>query len=318
LKIGIVGAGSIGGWLGAKLAAGGHEVSVLARGATLAAIAANGLILREGDRETRQAVASSADPAALGPQDALILAVKSQSLPALAPTLAPMIGPATLVLPMLNGVPWWFMGAGEPLRSVDPAGAIGAAIPYDQILGCVVHGSAACPEPGVTALRFADKVFIGEPAGGLSERARAIVSVLVDAGVPAVATDKIKFEIWYKLWGNMTMNPISALTLATADRVLDDPLVNGFVLAVMAEAKAVGAKIGCPIEQTGEDRNAVTRKLGAFKTSMLQDVEAGRAIELDALLAAPREIAVRAGVPTPNIDALFGLARLMGASRGIY
>ena len=318
MKIGIIGAGAIGGWIGAKLAGGGHDLSVLARGKTLAAIARDGLILREDDAETRHAVASSDSTTALGPQSILVITVKAQTLPALAASLAPMIGPETLIIPMLNGVPWWFLGKGEQLASVDPAGSVAAALPYHQLIGCVVHASAACPAPGVTALKFTDRIILGEPGSGASERLTELAGVFQAAGINAVASDHVRRDIWYKLWGNMTMNPISALTLATADRILADPLVNGLVLAVMDEAKAIGAKIDCPIEQSGADRNAVTRKLGAFKTSMLQDVEAGRGLELDALLAAPREIAQRFGAPTPSIDALFGLARLMGQSRGLY
>ena len=318
MKIGIIGAGAIGGWIGAKLAGGGHDLSVLARGETLAAIARGGLILREGDAETRHAVTSSDTATALGPQDILVITVKAQALPALAASLAPMIGPETLIVPMLNGVPWWFLGQGEQLASVDPTGSVAAALPYHQLIGCVVHGSASCPAPGITALKFADRIIIGEPLGGTTERLSGLAELFQGAGINAVTSNHVRRDIWYKLWGNMTMNPISALTLATADRILDDALVDGLVLAVMDEAKTIGAKIGCPIEQNGADRIAVTRKLGAFKTSMLQDVEAGRGLELDALLAAPREIARRFGVPTPSIDALFGLARLMGQSRGLY
>lgn len=318
-RIGIVGAGAIGGWVAGSFAAAGHDVSVLARGATLEVLSRHGIALESGRMVRHGVVKAASDPAELGRMDALFIAVKAPALAGLASQLAPMIGPETVIVPMLNGVPWWFMGADQPLVSVDPEGMIGTALPFGQIVGCVVHASAACPAPGRVHLNMVDKLILGEPSSaGSSERVEKLCDLLGSGGIPTIASPQVRSEIWYKLWGNMTMNPISALTLATVDRILDDPLVEGFALSIMAEAKAIGAAIGCPIEQSGEERNAVTRKLGAFKTSMLQDVEAGRALELDAMLAAPREIAGRVGLPTPAMDALFGLARLMGASRGIY
>jgi len=317
-RIAIVGVGAIGGWVSASLAAAGHEVSVLARGATLEAVRARGVRLTTGDQTILGAVNASASAAELGEQDVVVIAMKAPTLPGVAPSLRPLIGPDTAIVPMLNGVPWWFMDGEGPLRSVDPDGALAASLPVGQIVGCVVHASAVATAPGEIRLNMADRLIFGEPGGGDSPRIDALVRLFAEAGLPAVASANIRQEIWYKLWGNMTVNPVSALTLATADRILDDPLVSAFILAVMAEAAAIGAAIGCPIAQTGEERNAVTRKLGAFRTSMLQDVEAGRAIELDALLAAPREIASRFGLPTPAMDALFGLTRLMGASRGLY
>ena len=318
MKIGIIGAGAIGGWVAAKLAGGGHDVAVLARGATLAAISTDGLILCEGDLATTHLVKASDDPAALGIQDILIITVKAQALPALAPQLAAMIGPNTIIIPMLNGVPWWFLGEGDRVESVDPIGSIAAAFPHAQVVGSVLHAAANCPSPGVVELRYSDRIIIGEPSGGLSARIDMLAAMLVASGLPGIASDDVRTDIWFKLWGNMTMNPISALTLSTMDKILDDPFAESFILRIMDEAKAVGAKIGCVITQSGADRNAVTRKLGAVKTSMLQDTEAGRSLELDALVAAPREIAARFGVPTPNMDALLGLIRLMGKSRGLY
>ncbi|MEP7222878.1 MAG: 2-dehydropantoate 2-reductase [Novosphingobium sp.] len=317
-RIAIVGAGAIGGWVGATLARAGHDVSVLARGATLEALLNGGIVLEKDGQVISAPVRASADAASLGEQDIVVIAVKAQSLPALAPTLAPLVSDKTIILPLLNGVPWWFAGEDEPLISVDPDGVLARSLPFAQVIGCVVHASASVVSPGRAMLRMGDRLILGEPAGGRSERVEAVAALILGAGLPAVISENVRLEIWYKLWGNMTVNPISALTLATADRILDDPLVSRFILAIMAEARAIGAAIGCPIEQSGEDRNTVTRKLGAFKTSMLQDVEAGRSIELDALLAAPREIAARLGQPVPAIDALLGLTRLMGSSRGIY
>ncbi len=334
MKICIVGAGAIGCWIGAKLAATvTHEVSALARGDTLAALQQNGWRL-----ETAQGLVqaplhkASSDAAELGEQDLIIIAVKSQSLGQVAPALAPLIGKNTLILPAMNGVPWWFMKNvqvdvsqaiwSNPLQSIDPAGHIQRALPEGQVIGCVVHASTSVESPGLARHHGGQKLIIGEPAGeangASSARVLALVQALSHAGFEAIHSKNIRYDIWYKLWGNMTMNPVSAITGATIDRVLGDELVRGFCSSVMLEAKAIGAQIGCPIDEMPEDRHAVTSKLGAFKTSMLQDAEAGRTIELDAIVGAVREIGQRLGMRTPNIDALLGLARLMGQSKNIY
>jgi 2-dehydropantoate 2-reductase len=320
MRIGIIGAGAIGGWLGAKLARAGHEISLLARGATLAAIRADGLRLREGAEESSFRVAASGEGADLGPQDMLVLAVKAPSLAGAAEAAAPMIAADTWIVPMLNGVPWWFMAdrEGGMLASADPDGRIARALPFAQVIGSVVHASSSSPAPGLIAHGFGNGLILGEPLGGASDRVRGAADAFARAGLDVTASENIRRDIWYKLWGNLTMNPISALTGATCDRILDDSLAENFVLRIMAEAAEIGAAIGCPIEASGRDRMAVTRKLGAFKTSMLQDVEAGRPIELDALLAAPREIGRAMGVPTPNMDALLGLTRLFAETRGLY
>ena len=207
---------------------------------------------------------------------------------------------------------------GTRIESVDPGGAIGEAIPARHVLGCVVHASCSVSAPGIVRHGAGNRLIVGEPDGKQSERVRDLVAQLVRAGFDATASNCIQADVWYKLWGNMTMNPVSAITGATCDRILDDPLVSGFCLAIMREAAAIGAKIGCPISQSGEDRNAVTRQLGAFKTSMLRDVEAGRPVELDALVSAVREIGEKTGTATPNIDALLGLARLHARTRDLY
>ena len=323
MKVAVIGAGAIGGWLGVRLAKAGHTVSLLARGPTLAAIQTQGWSLVEGGVKTVERVAVSDDPVALDPQDLIVLAVKGPALADLAPRIAALIGPSTMIMPAMNGVPWWFLlgGGGEippmPLETLDPTGAIAAALPFDGIIGCVIHASASVNAPGEVIHKTGNRLIIGAP-GGANAGAAIVSEAFENAGFDVVRSAHIQRDIWYKLWGNMTMNPISALTGATCDRLLDDPLVTGFILRVMAEARAIGARIGCRIDERGEDRNAVTRGLGAFKTSMLQDVEAGRALELDQLLAAPREIASRLGIETPNLDALFGLARLFGRSRGLY
>ncbi|WP_238011920.1 2-dehydropantoate 2-reductase [Dactylosporangium sp. AC04546] len=322
-RVAVVGAGAVGGVIGVRLAAAGHETSVLARGATLAAIRAGGWRLHTKDGTiVADKVTASDDPAVLGPQDVVFLTVKAHALPGLAPGLAPLLGPDTVVVPALNGVPWWFFDGlggsydGLRLRAVDPDGSVAGALGTHHILGCVVHLSANVPAPGEVRLTAGDGLILGEPGGGDSERLRRTAALL--DGFTVTRSNRIQRDIWYKLWGNMTVNPISALTGATADKILDDELVNGFAHAVMLEAAAIGARVGCPIEQSPADRNAVTRRLGAFKTSMLQDAEAGRPIELDAMLTAVREIAVAVGIPTPSLDALLGVTRLAARERGLY
>jgi 2-dehydropantoate 2-reductase len=324
-RVAIVGAGAIGGCLGARLAAAGDcELTALARGGTLAALREHGWRLRSGDTLLQLPARASDDPAALGVQDLVVVAVKGPSLAPVAERVGPLIGPGTVILPAMNGVPWWF-GHGLPgaardmtLDSVDPGGVVARALPPAQVIGCVVHIAAGLDEPGLVRHKMGWGLIVGEPTGGSSGRLAAARDLLQRAGFELSVPASIHQAAWYKLWGNITMNPVSALTGATADRILDDPLVRAFCSAVMAEVSAVGARIGCAIDQTPEDRHAITRKLGAFKTSMLQDVEAGRPIELDAIVGAVREIAERMQVSTPNLDALFGLTRLLGRRLGIY
>ena len=327
-RITIVGMGAVGAFIAARLAAAGNAPRALARGATLAALRERGVGLHGAGGLQRHPIDASGDARAFGAQDLVIVAVKAQSLGALAPTLAPLIGPQTIVLPAMNGVPWWFLqtpalaarfgGHAGRLASVDADGAIGAALPLAQVLGCVVHFTCSSPAPGEVRHGFGDRLIVGEPAGGASARTEAVAALLRDAGFTVEASEDVRRDIWFKLWGNMTTNPISALTGATVDRILDDPQVNAFMLQAMAEAREIGARIGCPIEQSGEDRMVVTRSLGAFKTSMLQDAEAGRPLELDALVGAVYEIGARVGVATPAIGALLGLTRLMARGRGLY
>ena len=324
MKVAIYGVGAIGGLIGARLASAGCELSAVARGATLSALQEHGLRWIEQDRVCSVPVRAAQQPEQLGVQDVVVIAVKSTGLAEVASHIAPLLGPQTVVISAMNGVPWWFFeGEGVPhqgarLRAIDPAGAIAAAIPVKQVLGCVVHLSSSCPEPGLVRLGFGNGLLLGEPDGSDSARLQAIVKLLRDAGFDAKASADIRTDIWYKLWGNMTMNPVSAITGATCDRLLDDPLVKQFCQSAMVEAAAIGARIGCTITQSAEDRNAVTRKLGAFKTSMLQDAEAGKALEIDALVTVVHEIGKLVEVATPTIDGLLGLVRLFGRGKGLY
>ena len=324
MKICIIGAGAIGGYIGTRLAAAGRaEVSALARGATLAALRRHGWRTNTAAGQLQAPARASEHAAELGVQDLVIIAVKGPALTQVARDIAPLLGPHTLVMPAMNGVPWWFCHGvdgfpGGALRSVDPGGVIDAAIRFEQVLGCVVHASTSTLEPGLVQHKFGQGLIVGVAGGGKSERAQQVVDLLAHAGFEASLSANVRHDIWYKLWGNMTINPVSAITGATGDRVLADPLVRAFCSAAMGEAAAVGARIGCSISQAAEDRHAITATLGAFKTSMLQDVEAGRTIELDAIVGAVHEIGQRLGVATPNVDALFGLTRLFGRMRGLY
>jgi 2-dehydropantoate 2-reductase len=322
VKICIVGAGAVGGFIGARLAAAGHEVGALARGATLAALRQHGWRLRTASGMVSGPARASDDPAELGAPDLVIIAVKGPALTQVAPRVASLMQPGTLVMPAMNGVPWWFClgraGFEAPLECVDPGGVIGSAIPFDQVVGCVVHASTSAPEPGLVQHRMGQGLIVGEPAGGHSERVQRVADALAGAGFEVTHSPDVRYDIWYKLWGNMTMNPVSALTGATIDRVLADPLVRGFCSATMQEAAAIGSRIGCPVAQTPEDRHAITARLGAFRTSMLQDVDAHRPIELDAIVGAVQEIGRRLGLPTAHIDALYGLTRLFGRVHGLW
>ena len=323
-RVCIYGAGAIGGWLGARLGGVGCAVSVVARGATLSALHTNGLVLHAGQARSVVAVTASADPAELGAQDLVVIAVKAPALPEVARQIAPLIGPDTIVLTAMNGVPWWFFQGfggrfeGTELQAVDPGGALGAAIAPGHIIGCVVHASCAVLAPGEVRQHFGNGLIIGEPSGAATARVQALCGLLDRAGFDATLSGQIQKDTWYKLWGNMTTNPISAMTGATTDLILADPLVCDFTSSVMLEAREIGARIGVPIDQQPADRHAVTRKLGAFKTSMLQDVEAGKPVELDALVGVVRELGVLTGVPTPFTDALLGLARLHARIHGLY
>ena len=328
-RVCIYGAGAIGGWLGVALARAGCELSAVARGQTLAALQHNGLTLVHGQERETVAVNAQQDPAALGVQDVVVIAVKAPSMPDVARAVAPLLGPQTLVLTAMNGVPWWFLAGGVDaglrglqLRAVDPQGEIARAIPTGQVLGSVVHASCSLDAPGVVRRHFGNSLIVGEPTAlpgdAPTPRLLALAELLRAGGIEVRLSDNIQRDAWYKLWGNMTMNPVSAITGATTDRILGDELVRNFITAVMLEAREIGARIGLPIADSPQDRHQVTLKLGSFKTSMLQDVEAGKPVELDALVGAVREMGAMCGMSTPFTDALLGLARLRAQQLGLY
>ena len=330
MKVCIYGAGAIGGWIGVHLAQTGHKVSVVARGATLEALQKNGLQCvqtQAADARIKVAVQVSAQAADIGPQDLVIVAVKAPAMADVAKGIAPLLGPNTMVMTAMNGVPWWFFQGfggklqGTTLNTIDPEGRIATAIPAHHVVGCVVHANCSLDAPGVVRHHFGQGLILGEPAeqqGQTSARVQQLVTDLQAAGFNASASAQIQKDVWYKLWGNMTVNPISAITGATTDLILKDDLVRDFVSKVMLEAKAIGEKMGIPLAQTPDDRHAVTMKLGAFKTSMLQDVEAGKTVELDALVSSVRELGQLTHVSTPYTDALLGLSRLHANVHGLY
>jgi 2-dehydropantoate 2-reductase len=322
LRIAVIGIGAIGGWVAARFALAGHQVCAIARGATLAALS-HGLSLTQSGETHVVFIEAFENAASLGPQDIVIVAVKAHALGAIASSVAKLCDADTIVVPLVNGVPWWFFlgensaKPGLSLDSVDPGGAIAATIPLANVVGSVVHASCESVAPAQIVHRSGSGIILGEIGGENTGRLAKLVATFEKAGFAATASERIRHDVWYKLWGNMTMNPLSALTGAACNRILDDPGLMAFVLRTMAEASEIGSQIGCPIAESGRDRVAVTRKLGALRTSMLQDAEAGRTLEIDALLAAPREIAARIGIPTPNIDALLGMIRIFAEQHGL-
>lgn len=328
MRIGIVGLGAVGGFMGARLARSGAQVSALLRGRTLEVVRQQGLTLIEATGSTFTVPINVADRAEeLGTQDLIVIAVKTPGLLDVARRIGPMIGPQTTILSAMNGIPWWFfyglseVMAREPLQSVDPGGELERLLPPAKIVGSVTHLSCTTPEPGTVRQMAGQGLIVGEPKGGdaaASPRCASVMAAFTQAGLNVEGSRRIQQDIWYKLWGNMTLNPVSILTQATGDRILDDQVVRDWMSACMLESGEIGARIGLPISMSPEERHQVTRKLGALRTSMLQDMQAGRPIELDALLASVIEIGRRVGVRTPQLDLLMGLSRLAGRSLGLY
>ncbi len=314
----VVGAGAIGGWLADALAAAGWRVSMVARGETLAALRRNGLRVDSsaGSRHSTPVCGAAAE---LGTQQVVWLAVKAQALPDLAAELAPLIGPDTCVVSATNGIPWWFFDdfggllANRALDSVDPGGIQSRLFGSHRALGAVVHASVRLRAPAQVEVIAADRLLIGEPRGELSARARELVDALRDGGLNAIASERIRLEVWAKLWGNMNMNPLSALTRCGCATLLDDPQVHELCLRMMEEMRACGTALGLELDMSAEQRIAVTRRLGNFQTSMLADARAGRALELAPQLGAVVEIAARLGLDAPYCRAILGLARLLSA-----
>ncbi len=319
MRIAIVGAGSIGGYLAARLALSGQPVTVIARGANLGAIRENGLrlLLPDGTEERTIPELATDDLAAAGPHDMVILAVKGQQLPALAPTLGPLLGPETAVVPAQNGIPWWyFQRCGGPfegrlLESVDPGGVISSHIDPERVIGCVTYQAAELEAPGVVRFIEGNRFTLGEPDGAKSDRVQALARALIRAGLKVPVRGDIRTEIWVKLLGNMTFNPISALTRATLGQVIGFAPTRELVAATMAEATEVASRLGIKIGITNERRIQGAAQMGSHKTSTLQDIESGRPTEVEWLVGAVAELGRLVDVPTPRIDALYACLRLL-------
>ena len=322
MKIAIIGCGAIGGYVGVKLALAGEAVTVLARGATLDAVRARGITLHMSDGSThvaRNGTATS-DYAGVGAQDVVILAVKAHQLPAVARQVPELFGPHTVVVTMQNGIPYWYFHrhggelAGNPVRSVDPEGLLSRLIPAERIIGCVVYPATELREPAVVQHVEGDRFPIGELDGARSERAERVSQCFTHAGFKAPVLDDIRAEIWLKLWGNLTFNPISALTRSTLVEICQFPPTRDLATAMMTEAQAVAGKLGIAFRVPLERRIAGAEKVGHHKTSMLQDVEAGRAPELEALLGSVMELGRLTNTHTPHINTVYGLTHLLARS----
>src|SRR5579859_4177180 len=323
MKICIYGAGAVGGLIAGFLARAGHEVSVVARGAQLEAIRRSGLRLRsraEGTEYTAQ-VAADSEPSKLGPQDYVVVCVKAHSLAQVARGIGPLVAPGTSIITAMNGVPWWFFHRQKSrfrLETLDPGGALERAMPTERIVGCVVHLAASTPEPGVISHNMGHTLSLGEPGGQNSARTQRIVEALNAAGLEALASPFIEKDFWVKLLGNVSFNPVSALTMSTADRLIANHEVKAYMVEIMREVLAIGRAVGVDADIDPEARIDMARSLGVFKTSMLQDMEAGKPLEIDGLLAGTLEIAAKGGVRAPFTESLFGLIRARAMATGQY
>jgi len=309
MKFAIAGAGAVGAYIGAVMARKQLDVTLFARGPQLGAIEQHGVrvLSAEGDFVARPKV--TGDLASIGPCDVVFLAVKAHSLPALAPRIACLFGPGTCVVSLQNGVPWWF----TPLERVDPGGVIAAAIQPSRVVGALVYFATEIAEPGVVRHVQGRRITIGEPDGTRSDRCRAIASALIAAGLRCPITTHIREEIWVKILGNLAFNPISALTGATLARMTTDPDVSALVRAIMCEAECVAAALGLTLPVGMEQRIAGAAKVGEHKTSMLQDLEAGRPLELEPVVGAVLELGDRLGIPMPATRAVYACTKLRAA-----
>lgn len=326
MKVCIYGAGAIGGYMVVELAAAGNaEVTCIARGPHLAAMRENGLrLVREGEDDKLVRVNATDDPAEAGPQDVVIVTLKAHSAAAVADRMALLFGPETAVVTAQNGVPWWyFYKLGGPhddtrVESVDPGNRQWDLIGPERAIGCIVYPAAEIAEPGVIRHEYGNRFTIGEPSGEKTERVQALAALLSDAGFRVPVRPRIRDEMWVKLWGNVSLNPISALTGGTLVEMIDDPDVCAVIRAVMVEAQAVGEALGVRFAIDVDKRIAGARDVGEHKTSMLQDLELGRPMEIDALVASVQELGRIVGVPTPSIDTVLGLVRQRARLAGCY
>ncbi|MEM7226834.1 MAG: 2-dehydropantoate 2-reductase [Pseudomonadota bacterium] len=324
MKICIYGAGAIGGYLGGQMALAGSDVTLIARGPHLAAMRENGLRLIVGGEEKVAQVSCTNDPAEAGPQDYVIVALKAHQALESAEKLVPLLGPETAVVTAMNGVPWWYFYQLEGphrdryVESVDPGGHQWRTIGAERAIGCVVYPATEITAPGVIKHTYGDKFTLGEPDGNLSERCLKLSEAIRASGLQAPVRDNIRDEIWKKLWGNLCFNPISALTRSTLDVVATDPGTRALARQMMLEAKEIGERLGVTFRIDVEKRMDGAASVGAHRTSMLQDLERGRAMEIDALVTAVQELGRLAGVATPALDGVLALVQQLGRTAGLY
>jgi 2-dehydropantoate 2-reductase len=320
MKIAIVGAGAIGGYVGVKLALAGEDVTFIVRGANLEAIRKNGmkLVMEDGTEHVASNVKATNNYDEAGPQDMIVLALKAHQVEAVANDLPKLYGPNTVIVTMQNGIPYWYFQKhggeyeGSPVKSVDPTGIIAEKIPAERVIGCVVYPASELIAPGVVKHIEGDRFPVGELDGSTSERVTAVSEAMIKAGFKAPVLDNIRSEIWLKLWGNLTFNPISALSHSTLVDICQYPLTRDLAANMMSEAQDVATKLGITFRVTLEKRIAGAEKVGKHKTSMLQDIEAGRAPEIDALVGSVIELARLTNTPTPHIDTVYALVKLLG------
>ena len=324
MKICIFGAGAIGGFMGAKLAEAGADVSLVARGPHLAAMRENGLTLIEDGEKRTVSVNAAENPSDLGPQDYVIVTLKAHSVPPVVGKMAPLIGPETTVVSGVNGVPWWYFykhgGALEntKLKTIDPGDAQWIGFGPEKVLGCVVYPAAEVIEPGVIKHIEGNRFSLGEPDGSKSDRAVALSKALIGAGLKAPVRPRLRDEIWVKLWGNLSFNPISALTGATLDVLCTEPGTRSVARAMMVEAQEVAEKLGVKFPIDVDRRLDGGAAVGAHRTSMLQDLEMGRPMEIDALVGSVQELGRITDTATPTIDAILSLIQMRGRLAGLY
>jgi 2-dehydropantoate 2-reductase len=322
VKIAIIGVGAIGGYVGARLAHCGEDVTFIARGANLEALRSRGirLLLGDGSEQAVQHVKATSDYAAAGPQDLVILAMKAHQVEAVAPEVPKLFGPETTVLPMQNGIPYWYFHAhggplaGTKVKSVDPDGVIAKYIPCERVIGCVVYPATELISHGVIKHVEGNRFPVGEPDGSTSERVKRVSEALIRGGLQAPVLADIRAEIWLKLWGNLTFNPISALSRATLAGICQYPLSRDLARDMMTEAQSIANKLGVTFRVPIEKRIAGAERVGHHKTSMLQDVEARRTLEVDALLGSVVELARLTDTPTPHLNTVYVLTKLLAKS----
>ena len=322
MKICVFGAGAIGGLIGARLAQAGEEVTLIARGAHLEAMRRNGLTLQSEGRTTIAQIAATDDPRAAGPQDVVFLAVKAPGLGAVAAAIGPLLGPETTLVTAMNGIPYWYFHrhpgphADRRIACLDPDGSLWRLLAPERVVGCVVYPAAVIEAPGRVRHDFGNRLMLGEPDGSDSPRAKRLAEALIRAGFKAPLRRRIRDDIWLKLWGNLSLNPVSALTHGTLKAIAEDPGTRAVVRRMMVEAQSVGEALGARFDVDIETRIGWAADVGEHRSSMLQDLEQGRPMEIDALVTAVIELGGLVGIETPFIDAVRALvvqrARLAG------